>query len=545
MTEETQKTDLTNYWQILSRRKLAFLLPFLAIGIGGAALAFLLPPTFRSEATILIERQSIPTDVVATTVTGYVQEQIEQIRQRITSYENLKAIAEENGLYPKLMQSAPREAVRKVSESISVAMVNISTTDPDQRGERKATVAFNVSFSSEDPKIAQSVTDKIASRYLEEHKIGRRARAEEVTAFLSEEARTLKTEIDKMELEIAQFKQGKFGVLPEQLEMNTKLYDRTSTEIDQARTRIRQFGDKLDASRAEIALVNPYNDVETISGEKVLSAPERLSALTAEYLQLSSRYSPKHPDVLKLAREIRILADQGGSAARADEMLTQLAIQQEKLRQARQDYGEEHPEVLALDRSVTALQRGLQNAFLSGSNSNSAPTVAPTNPRYVQLQSQISATESNLRAEREHLTSLEEDLTKYQTRLFQTPEVERQLRDMAIERDAARAKYRELTGKLSSAKVAERIEDGGNAERFVLETGAYLPNLPDSPNRIAILVLSLLMASILGLLSASLAEFLDKTIRGSRSVVAALGMPPLAVIPRIPEPQPLGRGARL
>ena len=110
--------------------------------------------------------------------------------------------------------------------------------------ERQATVAFNVSFSSEDPKIAQSVTDEIASRYLEEHKIGRRERAEEVTAFLNEEATVLKEQIDRMELEISTFKQGKFGVLPEQLEMNTKLYDRTGNEIDQARTRIRQYGDK-------------------------------------------------------------------------------------------------------------------------------------------------------------------------------------------------------------------------------------------------------------------------------------------------------------
>lgn len=536
--EDSPKADLTNYGRVLLRRKFAFLLPFILIAAGGISLAFLLPPIFRSEATIIIERQSIPANVVAPTVTGYVQEQIEKIRQRITTYENLKEIAEKNNLYTNLMASSPGDAVRAVAGSISVAMVNVSATDPDQRGERRATVAFNVAFSSDDPMTARKVTNELANRYLEEHKIARLERANEVTVFLEEEATNLKVEIDALETRIAEFKQTKFGVLPEQLDMNTKLYERTGDEIDQSRSRIRQYGDKLDAYRAELALVKPYNDVQTASGDRIRSAPERLSALTAEYLQLSSRYSPKHPDVIKLAREIRILADQSGSAARADEILTQLAVQQEKLRQSRQQYGPDHPEVLSLDRSVTALQRGLQSALLSG-DSSTTPSLPPTNARYVQLQSQISATQSNLGAERERLTKLEADLEKYETRLFESPEVERALRDIALDRDAARSKYRELTEKLRSAKVAERIEDGGSAERFVLESPAYLPKLPESPNRIAIIALALLLGSIAGLIAASAMEFMDKTIRGTRSVVATLGVPPLAVIPQIPEPQRL------
>ncbi len=72
-----------------------------------AALAFLLPPVYRSEATILIERQSIPSDVVETTVTGYVQEQIEQLRQRINTRTNLLRIADQFDLYPGRREVRP------------------------------------------------------------------------------------------------------------------------------------------------------------------------------------------------------------------------------------------------------------------------------------------------------------------------------------------------------------------------------------------------------------------------------------------------------
>src|SRR5512139_2626928 len=105
--------DLADYWAILRRRRLGFLISFgVVLGVS-IALAFLLPPVYRSEATILIQRQSIPATVVATTVDTYVQEQIQEIRQRLASYDNLLNIAEAFDLYPKERKSDPDRAVNK------------------------------------------------------------------------------------------------------------------------------------------------------------------------------------------------------------------------------------------------------------------------------------------------------------------------------------------------------------------------------------------------------------------------------------------------
>ena len=92
--------DPSEYWAILRRRRWNFLVPFSVVLLAAVMIAWLLPPTFRAQATILIQRQAIPQNLVATTVTGYVQEQIEQIRQQIVTHTNLMEIAEKFDMYP-------------------------------------------------------------------------------------------------------------------------------------------------------------------------------------------------------------------------------------------------------------------------------------------------------------------------------------------------------------------------------------------------------------------------------------------------------------
>lgn len=532
MNNSNTQTGGINYREVLSRRKLSFLIPFLLITAIGGAIAFLLPPTFRSEATILIERQNIPKDFIETTVIGYVQVQIEQIKQRIATADNLLDMSRRHALYGDLPDKVPEEAVREFAQNFSVAMKDVSATDPDVSGVRRATVSFTVGFSHSDANAARTVANELAESFLVQHKLSRGEQAREVTTFIETEAASLKEQLEVMDAEIADFKQREFAQLPDLRDLNIKLFEKTEDQIARSESRIRQLGDSLEALRAELSLTQPYVDVRTESGDLLLSASNRLSTLTAQYLRLSSRYSAKHPDVIELTREIRALADQTGDTARADEVLTQLIQQQERLRQAKRTLSPEHPEVLSLERSVAALQKGLQTVMLADSPDSLA--VPPDNPRYVAIQSEIRTTQSNLDAERENLVELNDNLVDYEERLFKTPDVDNSLKAMTLEQESVRTKFRDLTNKLGQAKLAEQVEAGDNAERFVLTSKAFLPTLPESPNRLAILALTLMLAGITGLLVAAAREFFDKTIRGTRSVTNSLGVPPLVVIPPIP-----------
>ena len=65
---EGEIKSLADYWQMLRRRKYLIAIPMLVLLIISAVVALILPPVYRSEATVLIEQQHIPSDLVQSTV---------------------------------------------------------------------------------------------------------------------------------------------------------------------------------------------------------------------------------------------------------------------------------------------------------------------------------------------------------------------------------------------------------------------------------------------------------------------------------------------
>ncbi len=533
MSDTRDVMELGDYWAILWRRRYWFIWPFAAVFLAVAALAMLLPPVYRSEATILIERQNIPSNVVETTVTGYVQEQIEQLRQKITTRENLLRLAKQFDLYSKERKSDPGEAARDVAKNIEIEMVDVQASSPDQTGQRVATIAFTVAYSANTPEKAQAVATELAEWYLREHKAEREEQAADVSTFLGDQAAKLREDLTAREKSLAAFKQKEMRQLPEMMDMNLRLYEKTEQDIQTSQETIRTLNERIDSTQAELSLTPAYKEVTDDAGKTILSASDRLSALTAEYLRDSARYSAQHPDMIRLTREIRALANQTGASARTDELMEELTKLQEQLRQARQKYSEGHPEVTKLEKAVAAVERGFQSALVQGANKHSSLAPPPDNPRYVTLKTQLDASTADLKDERSKLDMLNSKLKEYEERLFQTPVVERDYKSLSRDYENAQRKYQDLIGKQSEAKLAQQLESGGNAQRFVLSSRPSLPTLPDSPNRIGLLLLGGLFAFIAGLGSVTVVEYQDKTIRSARMISEILGIPPLAVIPQM------------
>jgi len=525
--------DPSEYWEILIRHKLRFIVPFLVVLGLAATIAMVLPAVYRSEATILIQRQAIPQNLVATTVTGYVQEQIEQIRQRIINRATLLEVADEFALYPEDLETDPTLVAETIRENIEVEMLDVEASDPDQSGRRLATIAFNVAYNAETPEIAQAITADIAERFLRTHREARSEMAEDVSEFLSLEADNLRDEIASLEKQLAGFKQEEIRQLPELMSMNLQLFERTEQQIQATEDRIRALQERIEVTRAELSLTEPYEDVLTEEGQRVMSASERLSMLTADYLQSSARYSQEHPDIVRLNREIRILAEQTGDSARVDELMSQLVNLQEQLRQARQQYSDGHPEVRRLETAVAAVQRGVQTSIITPDNRDQELAVPPDNPRYVALKTQVDSSVANLKAEQQKLADMQDKLTEYEERLFQTPIVERDYRSLSRGYEDALRKFSELNQKLLQAEIAETLEAGQGAEQWRLIGQAFLPILPESPNRIGIILLGALLAFATGLGFVTVAEYLDNTVRSARRITAILGVPPLVLIPQM------------
>ena len=85
---------LGDYIAVLKRRRLLLLIILPASLLLAVFIAFVLPATYRSSATILLEESSIPKELVKTSVTQYADQQIELVQRRVLTADNIEPIVQ-------------------------------------------------------------------------------------------------------------------------------------------------------------------------------------------------------------------------------------------------------------------------------------------------------------------------------------------------------------------------------------------------------------------------------------------------------------------
>lgn len=527
---------LKDYRAALLRRKtqmLAVMSTLLVISVG---LALGLPPVYRSTATILVEQQSIPEDLVTKTVTTYADERIQLISRRVMSRANLDGVIERLQLqshYGGEGQEGIREARRRLKQGTLLEMVSAEVMNPRIGREQKVTIAFTVSYEDGAPELAQQVANELASLYLEENRTDRVQLATQTAAFLEQEADKVRAHMAELEAQLARFKEQNIGALPEQRDLNLQLIERTERELLNTQSQIRTLEERRIYLQSELAQVSPYNPIFSAQGDRVLTAQGRLRGLQAEYASLSGRYSPDHPDIVRMRREIQAL--QGGQAGGGNDgvaLMQEVRSLQQQLAAARERYSSEHPDVKRLERAVARAEGELRSVG-TGTGAGAAAASVPDNPAYIQLRANLEAAQSELQALRVTENTLRARLADFEARLSKAPSVEREYQVLMRDYEDARSRYREITAKQTTAELAKSLESEQKGDRFILLEPPVVPEAPTRPKRLAIVLLGAILSIGGGIGTAALMESMDNSVRGRKGLTELLGAPPLAVIPYI------------
>src|SRR5262245_187052 len=127
---EDPTRDLYDYLGLLRRRKTTILMVSVFLLAASVAVAFLLPAVYRSTATILIEEQEIPPDLVRSAIASYADQRIETIKQQVLSRSTLWRIVEQYDLYKNLRQrKSTEEILERLIEDIQVNVMNVKVID--------------------------------------------------------------------------------------------------------------------------------------------------------------------------------------------------------------------------------------------------------------------------------------------------------------------------------------------------------------------------------------------------------------------------------
>jgi len=485
--------DIGYYLNVLKRRYLYFIVPFVLVLVVSSAVALLLPPVYRSEAKILILSQQIPTNLIQSTVTSLADERIQVIEQRVMTRDNLLKIIRKFKIYPDNRDRlSPSELVEQMRGQIQINRLSLAT-----RGRKRSTIAFTVSFEHKDPSVTVKVANEIVTLILNEDVRARTTRAVDTTKFLGREVDRLEKQLAVIESQVTDFKQKNESALPSSLNVRLsrlEILQNNLKEFDREILSIKENKALLELQFSTIAGVD--NSTGTTMGNTPL---QQLGALRLELLRKAALYSSSHPAIKALESQIS-----------------------------------------ALEKNVK-----LQGEILDkkqNSKSNDIEKIDPTMPPVMAVKmTTYNSRLIQLQQQREKLLAAIVDLNQA---IARTPEVERALTALTRRYENKQRSFEELLKKQQLALLGEKLEDNKQAEHFEVIEQPVLPRQPIKPNRKKILALGFMLAMVAGGGGIFLIEILNKSIRSGADLVASLNRHPLVSIPYVVTRSEIRRGAR-
>ena len=542
MAEERESSQSSlDVFEILRRRGSLFLSVAAVVVLIGVAVAYRSTPMYSSRGVLLAELPQV-SEAAVRLAQNRPEARVRIITQRVMTNDNLQKIIDEHDLYPEFA-GMPAEArsrfmsnLKPSAEDPQILESLLGTTRPE------GALAFSLSFKDASPVVARDVANDLVALYLEENRAARREQAAETIRFLTQEANRLDKEIAVREQRVAEFRTKNAGALPELAESNRQLLDRAGRDLDTVDQEIRTLRERQSLYTSELGLISPSSPLTNEQGAPVLSPYDRLKVLQREYLNLTSIYSANHPDVQKKRRELEALAQSTGLPAFDRATLeSELQGQEDQLAAARDRYGPDHPDVRTLERSVESTRKAL--ASTPATPARRMPST-PDNPAYIQKQAQLSETSVALKAAMERRDALRADYEDLTKRLQVTPEVERESSALMRGLEQLVEQYNNTQAQINQAQIALNLEEDPTSERFTVLEQPTIASSPSSPNRFAVLVLSLAIAIALGAAVVAVAERSDQAVRNAQDVVEYLEMPPLVGIPYVENRVDLRRRAR-
>jgi len=494
MTEDIEEKSLEFepqvYLAVARRRYLHFAFPLLVVWAAVWGASWVLPARYKSNTLILVEEPTMPKDYVTPNVTDNLQERLDSITTQILSRTNLLHIIDEFGLYTRERGEATAdEKVERMRKEVEIELV---------KDARNQITAFNVSYSSRDPRTAQQVTSEITNLFINENLEVRQKQSEGTTQFLSDALDDARKTLSEQEAKVKEFERQHVGELPAQLSTNLQILNGLNSQLQAEE-------DALNTAKQQHVyletLLSQYRSLQDSpkgsDGGSLPAIDQELQKLRAELADLRARYTERHPDVRKLKDQI---------------------AQTEKFR-----------DQLIADLKAKPL-----------GESDDSTTVNPDDPQsasVAQLQSQMKANQTEIANRERAIDGLKAKVADYQTRLNQEPVWEQQLADLTRGYDQSKANYDELLKKKNESAMATSMELHQQGERFRILDPPSLPLKADFPNRLKFCGIGIGLGVVFGVVVAGAFEMLDDRIYDEKKLQSLLPVPVIAEIPEISNAQ--------
>ena len=482
-----RKLEAADYVAILKRRRVLIIVCLVVFPVIGAVSTFFLPAKYLSQTLVLIEQQKVPDDLVKPVISSDLDSRLSSMKEQILSRSRIQPIIEKYNLYSNGHMTMD-ERVDLTRKAIDIKPIRSTITN------NKGLPGFFITFTAKDAHTAQLVCGEITTLFVNENLRSREASVEGTTDFLKGQLADAKRSLDEQDSKLAAFQREHFGKLPGEEGTNMNMLNSLNTQLEaatQALARMEQdktFSESMLAQVLASQTPAPTNAADpqaaVVQSPAVQAKQKELAGLEAKEADLTSQYTPNHPDVIAIHRQV--------AEARRD-----LAQITEKAPSA---------------ASAHAAARPVDS------------------PQVQQIRSQLRAAELGIQQKRQEQQQIQAKLGMYQERIQSSPQVAEEYKSLTRDYGTAQKFYDELYAKMEHSTMATDLERRQQGEQFRVMDEPNLPDAPSFPNIYVFTAGGLGLGLFIGLGIAAFKEYKDTSLRNERDVWAFTRLPTLGII---------------
>jgi polysaccharide chain length determinant protein (PEP-CTERM system associated) len=471
-----------DYISVLQRRKWWLVVPAVLSVFVGLLLVRFLPKEYKSTTTLGVSAPVVSPTLVNPSASFDNEERLRAISQQLMSAPILERVVTEEKLESNAARDVQFARLRRAIE------IYAPPTVPGAETRRFDT--FIVSYSDEDPALAQRITNRLAQVFVDENSRSRTARAEDTSAFIGTQLRESQVRLASLEARLRKAKEAYMGQLPEQTPANLQTLAGLRQQLEANATTFRGEQDRLTMIERQItSLQQGRADVQLLaraSGVGATSAEGRVADLERELTAAQRRYTDKHPEVQRLRSELEFAKKEAADPGRAD-----------------------------------------------------AASKVEADPVYRQLMADRETTELRIGELQRAARDIQRQIVQYQARVEAAPMVEQQLATVQRDFNLEQQQYADLSNKLRNSSISEDVERNRSGEQFTVLYAASYPVTPTKPVPWRIMFMSIASGVCLGIALIVGREYFDRSVHDLRQLRDEFDLPILGEVTHIQTPAPI------
>ena len=462
-----------HYAGVLFQQKAWFLGVMALTTLLGTLVIFSIPKVYSAQSSILIEQGTLSISGENTVNQQGLTHRVQAMFKTILVNENIEKILKKHGMVEANTSKIElQNAYSGFRKSAKLNFENAMVLNPYTGREGMASLGFSVQYENNSPELTYEIANELTNLLLAASKGNVSNKQNNQLNFLIQAKEAALTEVKLAESNLAKYKQANSTFLPEMQTLTIKRLDDLKSEISKIEGKISLLKKNEDELLATIATTRAGTGLIADDGTRITGNVEKLIILESEYAELSSKFTPHHPDIINLTEDI------------------------------------------------AALKKRIKK-----SEKQQKPKGGPANPIRELLFTRLDSARNEIQYEMARITKIQEEIKTTNRQIQGMPRVKEELQLLELQQQGVVKKYAEIEEKLVQAGLSKDLNTANLLDNFILLEAPQYPLSPIKPRKKILMAVLLMLAASLGLLVALIKDMLNDKIQNKSDLVKYVNEP--------------------